>query len=361
MGFDDFQIGLLFSVFPLTVIFVSAVLGRLADSIGRVKVIIFGLIVEVIAIILYLVNSNWLVIIVARILNAVAYVAVLLIVLAKIQDALSDKDRGKYTGWSLSIAQIGAIVAPVVGGIIADELFITAPFILSAILLLILAFVLAFRTPKLSKKIEKENFNIFKALKTFLSSRHLKGMAVLGVVMHASIPATFVFLPLFIIEKLGLSYSYVGIALFFLGVTHIFQFYFGALADKHGRITMILFGCFIFAFFLFFLATVQTYWTLLLFVFLMGIGGAIWNISAWTLMSSIGEKMNKTGEVIGSYMSIAQIGAFISFLLSGLIVQVFGFKVLFVLNALLIAIGMSIASYYFGKYEHVPEKEGKPF
>ncbi|MFH1770539.1 MAG: MFS transporter [archaeon] len=352
MGFDNFQVGLLFSVFPLTVILVSAILGRLADSIGRIKIIVFGLIVEIVATVLYLVNAHWLMIIAARMLNAVAYVAVLLVALAKIQGALSDRDRGKYTGWSLSIAQVGAVVAPVLGGVLADQLFITAPFILTAVLLLMLVFLLIFRTKKLSKKIEQENFNIFKALKTFFSSRHLRGVAVLGFVMHASTPATLVFLPLFIIEKFGLSYSYVGVAIFFFGAAHLFQFFFGALADKYGRVTMILFGCFIMGFFLFFLATIQTYWVLLVLVFLMGIGGAIWNISAWTLMSSIGEKMNKTGEIIGSYMSIAQTGAFISFLMSGLIVQVFGFGVLFALNGFLIAIGMSIASYYFGRYEH---------
>ena len=54
LGFDDFQIGLMFSVLPLITIIASPILGRLADNIGKLRVIIFGIILEITAILIHL-------------------------------------------------------------------------------------------------------------------------------------------------------------------------------------------------------------------------------------------------------------------------------------------------------------------
>ncbi len=116
-------------------------MGRLSDNVGRSRVIIFGLIIEIISMILYLIGSSWILFAIARVLDAIAFAAVTLIAIAKIEDSLSNKERGKFAGWSLSLAQIGALVGPVVGGLLADMFFIKAPFILSSFILLILAFL----------------------------------------------------------------------------------------------------------------------------------------------------------------------------------------------------------------------------
>lgn len=359
MGLDDFQTALVFSILPLVMIFSSPIMGRLADNVGRIRVIILGLILEIIAMILYIVSVNISLIIIARVLDAVAIAGVILVAIAKIEDSLSEKERGKYAGWSLSLAQIGAIIGPIVGGLMADKLFVRAPFMLTAVILLVMAFMLASKTSKLKKKVERKNFNWLAEIKHFLSIKELRGMAILGVVMHASIPATQVFLPLFIIERLGLSYTYVGIAIFFFGVMHLFQFYFGSLSNKYGRATMTMFGCFLFAFFMFLMSTAHSYWLLLVILLCASAGTAIWNVSAWTLMSGIGEKLNREGEIVGSYMSIAKTGGFISFIFSGLIVQVFSIEVLFMFNAFLIAIGLLFAARFFDRKNILSEKVSK--
>lgn len=346
-GLDDFQVSLIFSILPLSIIFTSPIMGRLADRIGRSRVIIIGLIMEIIAMAFYMTSSNWIMLSIARILDAIAIGGVTLISVAKIEDQLSNKERGKYAGLSFSLAHIGAIVAPVVGGIIADHIFVRAPFILTAVLLLFLAYYLTFHTAKTKHKISKKDFNFLSSLKSFMAIRPLKGMAILGMVMHATQPAMTVFLPLYLIERIGVSYTYVGVAIFFLGIMHLFQSYFGRLSDGRERASMVLLGCSIFAFFMFLLSTTHKYWLILVFLFLQGVGSAIWNISAWSLMSDIGEKQKKEGEIVGSYMSLAKIGSFKSFLISGLIVQVFNFETLFIVNAFVVAIGVITASFYF--------------
>lgn len=111
-------------------------------------------------------------------------------------------------------------------------------------------------------------------------------MAILGFTMHASIPSVLVFLPIYIFEDLQLSYQFVGYALFILGVTHMFQFYFGKKADSNPAKYVIM-GTLLSGIFLALLMFADTYIVLLLFLLFKGLGNSIWNVSAWTLMSKI--------------------------------------------------------------------------
>jgi MFS family permease len=148
---------------------------------------------------------------------------------------------------------------------------------------------------------------------------------------------------LFIIYELGLSISFVGYALFFYGVTHIFQFWFGKISDKYGSWKIVLLGCLIFAIGLGFLSISDNFLLIVLFLFIQGAGGGMWNTSAWSLMSDIGEKYKKEGSVVTTYISLAKMGAFVSFLLSGLVVTFYGIQTLFLINSFVILAGIALA------------------
>jgi len=87
---------------------------------------------------------------------------------------------------------------------------------------------------------------------------------------------------------------------------------------------------------------------LILILFFMGTGTAMWNVSAWDFMSKVGEGVRKEGMVTTTYLSIAKIGAFFSFVFSGLIVTFFNTNILFLINGLIIMIGI-LLSYFFLK------------
>jgi len=69
LGFSDFHASLMFALFPLTMIFASTFFGSLSDSIGRKTVMIFGIILQIIAVMLYLMGIPALIIL-ARFLEA---------------------------------------------------------------------------------------------------------------------------------------------------------------------------------------------------------------------------------------------------------------------------------------------------
>ena len=347
LGFTNLQTSLIFSILPISIIIFSPIMGKLSYLVGRRKIIMIGIIIEILAIFLYIFDTSWIFISLARILDAFGATTVSLITFAKIEDSLDNKKRGEYSGWSLSIGYVGKLAGPILGGLLADYFFIKAPFYISSVILLGLIFFLFQKDKKRKYKIDRKMLNPLNEIKNFLSFRKLRGMAILGMAMHAVNPAISVFLPLLIIEDLGMSISFIGYAFFFMGIAHLIQFEFGKLSDKHKPWKIVVLGCILSALGLGFVSISKNFIILITFLFIMGIGNSMWNVSAWDLMSNVGEKSKDEGEILTSYISMAKIGSFASFILSGLIVSMFGLRVIFILNSIVVLIAVIFAINFF--------------
>ena len=341
LGFNEIQMSVLFSFLPLSMIIFSPLMGKLSDLTSRRHVILIGIGFEILAIILYVSGSSIWFIGLARVLDAIGYSTVILISLAKVEDVIDSERRGEYTGWMETLKFAGKMIAPVAGAVIADFYFIEAPFFVSLVILAIMFGVL-FKKEKIPK-ISKRPLNPVEEIKEFLSHKKLKGMAILGIVMHGAQPGMVLFLPLFIVYEMGMELSYVGIAYFVLEVMHIFQFWFGKKSDEYGEWKFVLGGCLTMAFGLGLLYFSSSFLLLSVFLFIQGIGRSMWNVSAWSLMSKVGEENKKEGEIAASYASIAKIGSFLSFLLSGLVATSLGIQSLFLINAVIIVFGVILA------------------
>jgi len=269
-------------------------------------------------------------------------------VLAKIEDCVSRECRGKDTGLSLSLAYLGQLLGPLAGGFLADYFFIRMPFITSALILLVLSFWLRPAGPGKAgrAKIKLPSLSWLSPLRSFWSHRALRGMGILGMVMHAANPAMQVFLPLLIVERLGMSYKAIGVAMFFQGITHVLQGVLGSWGDRIGHYKVVLTGTGAYALCLAGIFFAPNYAWLLVTLFILGFGSSMWNVGAWSLMSEIGEGERTEAQVVTSYMTIAKMGSLISFLLSAWLVSVFGISFIFLLNGAVIALGMSVALFY---------------
>lgn len=345
MGFSYVEMGFLFSLTPLLPIFYTPIAGRLSDILGRKLILSAGFISEIIAIIFYVIgDGNTYLIGAARIFSAVAAATVAMMTLCIIEDNVNRDSRGKFTGISLSLGYVGKLLGPVAGGFLADYFFVKAPFVVAGLVLFLL---LLFSITRIKNRVSIESSDISwrKPIKEFISHRRLKGMAVLGMVMHAMNPAIKLFLPIYIVDNLGLTFTSVGYALFALTAPDVLQFLFGKMADKKGYL-VILAGTVISGIMLIALAETSVYLILLLVLFIEGLGRSMWNVSAWTLMSNIGKRIKKQGGIVGGYTSIAKMGSFISFVLSGFIVQTFGIPGLFLLSGAVVIAGSLVAYFY---------------
>ena len=143
-GFNAFQLALITSMYGLSLVFVSPILGRVSDNIGRRRVIIFGLFMVITSMMLFYLGNSWLALALGRVFEAIGSASVGLIALAKVEDYLKNKERGTYTGINQSIYQLGVISAPLVGGYIAAQMGPRAVFgfsgAIAGVLLLMLIF-----------------------------------------------------------------------------------------------------------------------------------------------------------------------------------------------------------------------------
>lgn len=353
LGYTNTQLGFIFTVFPLAIIFVLPIIGNISDKLGKKNVIVLAIFFQIIAFFLYIYNTYLIFILIARFLDAITFATLTIITLAKVEDGLDGKNRGYFGGLFLSVGHIGKVVAPLIGGFLADYFFIKFPFFVSIIIFAFLLVLLFDKKEFHFKKIHRKDLNLISDLKYFLSFKQLRLMGLLGMCAHATQPVPLLFLPLFIISDLGQPYSLVGLALFLLGVTHLLQTYFGKLCDKYESYKLVNLGLVIYAAGLISFFFINNIVVLFIVLFLMGTGSAMWNVSAWTLMSNIGEKQKREGIVLTTYTSIAKIGAFFSFLLSGIIVDMFSFHFLSLILGIILLAAAVFTYFMFLKYKKI--------
>ena len=354
IGFASWQISLMSAAFAFGIVCLGPFIGEIAASVGRRLVIIVGLWAGVVSIALYLLTDAWFTIALARLFDAVALSFVSLLLLSKIEDTISDKNRGRVTGISLSLIYVGHMLGPLAGAALAEKFSIAAPFILSAVIMLCISIFLLFqKTEHLhNPSLPLAKLSWLEEVKTFLTHKELRGVAIMGVAMHSALPLHHIFLPLLIVENLGLSFESIGIALFAHGVPFIFQGFMGTLADKYSFWRMILAGAAIAAGAVFGLSFVDSFAVLVVMVLILALGDSLWNVSAISLMSDIGERGKTEARVLTTYSSIAKIGTLISFLLSAVVVKLWGLQSVFMMHAFFILVGCFISFRYLR-----PEKE----
>ena len=348
-GFSQAQLSLIFMMFPLAPILFLPYFGRLADRVSRRTVIWFGIWVEIGALAFYVFGSHGLVFALARFLEAFAVLVTPIIILAQVEDGVDGGKRGAQTGWLLSFERAGELGGPLFGGLLSYYFFPEFPFVVSAIILFILSFFLL-RTPGKKTIVVPRPKGAFRfvwlsEIKSFLKHRELRGIAMLGFAANVGFgPFLPLFLPLFIVGNLGLSYREVGLALFVWGVPHLLQGVIGSLADRIGSWRCIIAGNGLMAIiFILFPLVSNRFSILLVAVLCMGLASSLWNVSGWSMLSEIGVRDQCVGRIVTSYSALVEVGSLISFVVSAWLLTRLEITTLVVLYGLVIIAGIGVA------------------
>ncbi|MCA9496010.1 MAG: MFS transporter, partial [Nanoarchaeota archaeon] len=288
-----------------------------------------------------------------RFLNGIGSACVVVVALSAFEDSIK-KNRGFWTGLFLSLGTIGALLGPIIAGFIANwyysKMLLLAGVFFSIVSIFLLAFIPEKKIKK--KKITIKDFNLFLEIKEYLKFKELQGMALLGILMNSKNQIYVIFFPILVIENLGLNEISLGILLSIPVFFHIFQVYFGKIADKISAEFGVLLGVGLVASAFLIIPFANSFILLFLILLVYGIGGSIWNVNAWSLMGRIAKEKNIEGEVIGSYSSLSKLGMFVATLTSAGLVGIFGIAETLQLFAILIVIGNVIAYFFFEPIFH---------
>jgi MFS family permease len=251
----------------------------------------------------------------------------------------------------MSVLAVAVIVAPLVGGFIADNygyqmIFKVAVVAMLAILVGFLVFDVFFyddNHPHRKKdKLKSRDLNPFKNIVEFFKIPELRYIGIVGFFANMTVPFGVLLLPTLIVERMGLPNSYLAIAIFVMSFSGIFQYFFGSWVDSwshrtkyNGKGLGIVSGLLVNVIFLALMYFAPSFEILIAFILLRSIGVSLWSVSAWAFMSDVGEKYNVEGKIIGTYSSISRIAITLSFIGTGYLLVVFSQQV-FLIYALLV-------------------------
>ncbi|EJL24560.1 MFS transporter [Brevibacillus sp. BC25] len=127
LGITGGTIGLLVAAFSLTQLLFSPIAGRWADSFGRKKIIVIGLVVFAISEGMFGIANSPVLLFVSRLLGGISAALIMPAVMAYAADITTNEERAAGMGYITAAITTGFIIGPGIGGYIA-EFGIRVPF-----------------------------------------------------------------------------------------------------------------------------------------------------------------------------------------------------------------------------------------
>lgn len=335
VGIGLTMIGLLIAIYDFAEIVAKPVFGGLADKKGMKKALYLGIIIFILASLLYpFVPPKFL--IVVRFLQGLGGAALSAVSLAMV-GTLYKVNKGKAFGIYNAIKGLGYVVSPVIGGAIVMKSDFGGIFYACAgigIIALLLAFTLPADKQKIAGAFDDDDDDFsLKSLFGVFKNKTLMPWFLIIVINMFFVGILFGFLPVRI-HDLGYDAFNTGLLLSVTTISYlVVQPIAGWLADKFNQVLILRIGML-----LSILSTAAipfvTETLLIITCIVAGIGiGVVWT-NTDTLVSNLA-KENEMGATMGAAGSFKELGDMIGPLLMGAISQALGLKWGFVICSLL--------------------------
>ena len=340
LGANGFLIGLIFGSFTLSRALFTPFIGRWSDKKGRKVLLVIGLAGYTILSFFYAHASTATSLITIRFFHGLASAMVLPIAMAYIGDIAPKNQEGKYLGTFTISFFMGLAFGPIIGGTLHDLLSMNAAFYAMGAISLLSLLMLVFMLPEIDayKNAKLSSF------KEILRDKTMQAMFLFRMLNAYGISALMGFLPL-LAQTIGVTVFQIGIIVTSnLLVSSLFQRYFGAIADKSDKVAMMVSGSIMILAALLLMPLSTSFYTLLLFNLLMGLGSAV-SIPANTAITvQLGKKLGM-GSVMGLFNTAVGIGGVIGPIIAGMIMVATSLSFVFISSSIIIFFGTAIFYY----------------
>ncbi|MDQ1280194.1 MAG: hypothetical protein QG670_1457 [Thermoproteota archaeon] len=260
LGATVASIGLFSSCFAVASAIMAPRIGNLSDKVGRKKIIVLGLIGDVIIGALTGLAPNWIWLLIIRILNGAVSAAAMLAAEALLMDSVTPSRWGEANGFVMSMGMVGRNIGPLFGGVVQSISFSSGfslvdsyriPYFvdsgMACIALLLVLWKIQNKTTIIKSNpgsphggmqreafVDKVKLELSFSFKILLVCSFLDGMGM-GFLMPI--------MSLFYIDKFGIEPVEIGLILSISGFVGLFASYLaGRLSDKKGRKPLIAVG-----------------------------------------------------------------------------------------------------------------------
>jgi len=317
------EIGLLITVFTLPGVFLTLILGVLADRIGRKTVLVPSLLLFGVAggACTFARDFNWLLLL--RFFQGVGAASLGSLNVTIIGDLYSGKRRISAMGYNASVLSIGTASYPVIGGALAT-LGWFYPFVLPLIAIpvgLIVLFFLRNPEPKTDQNLRKYLKDAFQSVK----NQQVIGLFIASIVMFIILYGSYLtYYPFLIGKSFGAPPFVIGIIMSSMSITTaITSSQLGKLAKRYSEKTLLKLAYFLYALALVIVPFVPNLWILLIPTLIFGIGHGILVPTIQTLLAGFAP-IDQRGAIMSLNGMVLRIGQTLGPLIIGVAYSLWG-------------------------------------
>ena len=327
LGATGVWIGIIFSSYAISRTILLPFAGRLSDRRGRKAILSIGLFAFAITSFAYVPADTIAYLLIIRLLQGASFSFVYLIAQAYIGDIAPVGEEGKWMGLLNATFFIGWGSGPLIGGVLAEHLGMDSVFYTMGALNILAFLGIAIFLPEIKHRERVSAAS--SSYREIISSNVSRGLfgVQLGIASHRGIVQTFV--PILAVMTIGLSPSLVGIILTVIVLSvSVIQIPSGRLADRFNRRIIVLIGSVGIVISMLIVPQAGSFWPLLAFLAIAGIGDGVALPSALALAVEEGRRygMGKAMAVFNMGMGM---GTSIGPILAGLAADWFGVQYAF--------------------------------
>ena len=340
-GASGAEIGLAFSSFAITQLFISPFSGRIADRDGRKQFLVMGLATYIVTAFGWWGTDAVFWTIAFRAFSGIGSAFIFSLSSAYIGELAPEGHEGRYMGVFGVFDFVGFGVGPLLAGVIRDQFDIDAVFLSMAVLFsasTLLAFL--FLPQSRAVRAGSDGAPQFVPWGRILSHPYVQALYIIRTSLAFAMGASFTFVALFFENELAATATMVGGVLAAQQVTSgLMQPISGFFADRLSRRALVLIGSALVAAGYLTPALFDSYWVILLgFMFGVGVGSSISNVAAQAVTVDIGRGlgmatvMSVTSTAFGS-------GVLLGSMITGVVNDQIGTRAVFVTASIVVLLG----------------------
>jgi MFS family permease len=323
LGASGIYIGLIYSSFSLSRAALQTPIGRLADTYSKKKIIVAGLITYAVISVVYTYVTSPEMLIVVRFFHGVGSSMMMPVAMAYAMNLTPQGEEGKYMGYLNTALFSGFGAGPFIGGYIYENYSTNMVFNTMTVLVLIslvLTIILVPDEESLGMKPRKAPVPI----RDILANRTLSSILIYRAVNALGRGTIMSFLPLYVVQILGLSSTYIGVILstgIFLNA--FLQTPMGMLADRVNRKALLIGGGLISAVGYFYLVQTGTIVEIFAARMVVSMGSALAMPAVTAIIAREGRELG-SGSTVGVFNTAMSIGQIIGPVFSGFLLDAYG-------------------------------------
>lgn len=360
MGASGVLLGMIFSSFTITRAIVIPFIGPLSDRRGRKLFLLIGFGGFTIATLGYVLAVTPLHLIITRAVQGATAGMMLPIARAFIGDLCPRGEEGRWQGIANAAFFGGFAMGPLIGGPIAEWYgYNTAFYVMGGICLLSFLLALRFLPESESRESGGGTGSVTDAFRLVHNNTMFRGLTSYRTALALARGCLMTFLPLFAASSLRIGVGLIGLMLAVHNLLRAaVQPYFGGLADRFSRRTLVIIGALSHIAFFFLIPHDYAYWQLLVLVAFGGIAAAI-AMPAMTALYTEQGRRSGMGTAMSMEMLAMAVGMGIGPVLGGVVADAINVPAVFYFSAGVQLIGIALFFAMTKGYEPGTEIAGK--